>query len=139
MTISSLARRRALARQSRLRPESRRHAARRAGRALVRSTVYRRAREHCEGCGAYLHFTDMEGSHRLAESQGGQYSVVNVLALCSSCHRTGRDAVHARPRGPALERGMRCLSTEDPAVTPVVLWDHRRVLLTAAGGYLEVA
>lgn len=137
LTRTALSRRTPPKRKSRLRPVSARRSAQRVQRAGVRVIVWLRADRRCEACGVPLGIAEMEPSHRQAASQGGPYTPVNIMSLCSACHRTGRNAIHRRPKGEALRRGLRLLSTQDPATVPVRLWDGRLVTLTADGEYEE--
>lgn len=72
--------------------------------------------------------------HRLPVEHGGPSTVPNGLRLCARHH----DRVH-RYRELARGLGLLVARGEDPALTPVQLWDGRVVLLTAAGDYGKVA
>jgi hypothetical protein len=137
-TLTPLRRGKPPTRRAPLAPVSAKRRARRVQQAGVRVIVWLRADRGCEGCGIGLAIWQMEPSHRRAASQGGSYTPSNICCLCASCHRTGRNAVHRRPKGEALRRGLRLLRHEDPASTPVELWDGRRVRLDDRGGYEPV-
>lgn len=104
--------------------------------AELRLVVYRRAGGRCERCGVWLTVAGMECHHRRLRSQGGRDAVVNLVALCPSCHHV---EVHAQPERaraegwivPGLGTGPRV----DPACVPVRLHDGRTVRLGDDGTY----
>jgi hypothetical protein len=64
-----------------------------------------------------------ECHHRKLRSRGGQDSVTNLVALCSTCHRR----VHGHPAW-SEEHGFMVPATQDPASVPVAVglrsWQH---------------
>lgn len=99
----------------------------------LRRQVFARAGGECECCGDRLRQV-WEAHHRKFRSRGGQDSIVNLAALCLLCHRR----IHNHDVW-ATEHGYSVPSTEDPASVPMALHGVLFRLLTADGGYLEVA
>lgn len=62
--------------------------------------------------------------HRLLQSQGGKWEVVNGLRSCRPCHGT---VTNTNGRRPEFERkGWIVASHGDPATTPVLMWHNGR-------------
>lgn len=102
----------------------------------TRAVVLARCAGRCEACGKDLDRGGVDLHHR-QRRRGGDHSPVNLVALHPACHTVAPEAVHQRPAW-ARERGLIVRSTDDPAVTPLVLPSGRRVLLDSAGSYLDV-
>lgn len=98
----------------------------------VRAAVEAREGQRCPMCGERM--TNANTHHRKLRSQGGTDDVVNLVRLHHGCH----NSAHLNPQW-AKENGWIVPAEADPASTPIVMYDGRRVLLTADGGYLEVA
>jgi len=96
----------------------------------LRELLYARAAGRCEACGVRLEHSGMDPHHRKLRSQGGLDTPDNLLAVCRRSHA----AIHANP-AMAYAQGRLLRSWQDPAATPVRLWDGRLVLLTPEGGY----
>ncbi len=95
----------------------------------------------CENCGIWLGRYGGQVQHRDARGMGGSRrgnTADNGGLLCgdpldrSTCH--GR--AEARDAG-MNERGWWLRNGQDPARTPVTLWDGREVRLTGDGGYSD--
>jgi hypothetical protein len=91
----------------------------------------------CEATGAWLGRHGGEIQHRDARGMGGSKranTIVNAALLAAAAHRLAE----ARDGG-MNERGWWLRNGQDPALTPVTLWDGRVVLLTPDGGYAGTA
>lgn len=107
----------------------------------TRETVRRRSGGRCEvAIPGVCHGQATNQHHRLPRRMGGStaagiHAPANLLDLCGSgttgCH--GHLESH---RSEALEHGWLLHAGADPATVPALI-RGRRVLLTAAGGYLE--
>lgn len=70
--------------------------------------------------------------HRVKVEHGGPSIVANGATLCDHHHTR----VHAA-QPETVGRGLLLTRHDNPATTPVMLYDGRRVLLTADGRYEE--
>lgn len=102
--------------------------------AKTRAIVLARCAGRCEACGKLLGQSGVDLHHR-QRRRSGDHSPANLVALHPTCHTIAPEAVHQRPAW-ARERGLIVRSTDDPAMTPLVLPSGRRVLLGADGTYL---
>lgn len=101
----------------------------------TRALVLTRCGGRCEACGKNLERGGVDLHHR-QRRRGGDHSPANLVALHPSCHTVAPEAVHQRPAW-AREQGLIVHSTDDPAITPLMLPSGRRVLLDPAGGYVD--
>jgi len=111
-----------------------------AGRVKVRAAhvqrplVWARSGGRCERCGNGLPVV-WECHHRKLRSQGGDWSLSNLLALHMDCHNAGSPTgVHAHPAD-AYRNGYLVRSAFDPAAAPLLLHGRNWVLLTPDGAY----
>jgi hypothetical protein len=101
----------------------------------AREAVYERARGRCEKCGYSLHIDAWECHHRQLRSQGGTWTLPNLLALHPDCHSAGAPgSVHHGPAA-AYAAGFLVSGYAEPEATPVLLYGRRWVRLTATGDY----
>lgn len=54
--------------------------------AKVMYEAFRRAKDHCEGCGARLVVGKFQYDHIIADALGGEPTLENCQVLCSACH-----------------------------------------------------
>jgi hypothetical protein len=113
---------------------AKRHHAGRDTEAEIRVLVFTRAGGRCEKTGVEVAYSSFACHHRKLKSQGGSDGPENRGCLSTDAHTAGPDAVHRNPRA-AQRDGWIVLSTEDPAKLSVLLYDGRRVHLTADGRY----
>lgn len=126
-------------------PYRRRHAA--TGTRAVREdlnpaqrfVLWTRDGGRCICCGAPVPLDGFDASHRQRRGQGGNNTDFrNRCTMAPWCHRRGPLSPDLYPDA-AGARGLHVAAWEDYADVPVTRWDGVRVLLTAAGGYLEAA
>lgn len=99
----------------------------------VDEVLQARAGYRCELCGEAIR-RRCQRHHRKLRSQGGLDDPTNLVILHPGCHNT----IHLNPVW-AKENGWIVPAGSSPARTPIRLHDIRRVFLTAAGDYREVA
>jgi hypothetical protein len=102
--------------------------------ATQRQLVYERSGGQCERCGFAL-TPVWECHHRKLRSQGGDWSLANLLALHPSCHSGDATSIHGRPKA-AYALGHLVRAGLDTSEMPVQLWGNRWVLLGPSGGYI---
>ena len=54
--------------------------------AKVMYEAFKRAKDHCEGCGARLVVGKFQYDHVIADALGGEPTLENCAVLCSACH-----------------------------------------------------
>lgn len=99
----------------------------------ARRRVLERCGGLCECCGEWMGPV-WACHHRKLRSQGGDWSLPNLLALLPACHNMSSGSVHDQPSA-SYERGYLVHGAADPESEPVLLHGVRRVLLTMSGGY----
>lgn len=97
----------------------------------VRRIVLARCKGRCESCGGDLGDGPTHMHHRKRRTRHN-HTPDNIVALHPTCHVLAPQAVHQRPAW-AAERGLIVRSGGDPASTPLLLPDGRRVLIDPAG------
>jgi hypothetical protein len=97
----------------------------------VRRIVLARCKGRCEACGEDLGDGPTHMHHRKRRTRLN-HTPDNIVALHPTCHVLAPQAVHQRPTW-ARERGLIVRSGADPATTPLLLADGRRVLLDPDG------
>ncbi|ABE67682.1 hypothetical protein Wildcat_77 [Mycobacterium phage Wildcat] len=103
----------------------------RAARNRCIPVVYARSRGICERCGR------REGEsyhHRVNRSQGGWWTVDNIVHLCGDGVRGCHGWVTEHPSA-AADEGFHVKRWEDPASVPILLHGAQRVLLRNDGTY----
>jgi hypothetical protein len=109
--------------------------------APIREALYERAGGRCEISGRPLG-DSWAAHHRRKRGSGGTrkpdvHTLPNLLALCHEAHNLGRPSAHLDPAW-AAERGFMIPEWEVPRLTPVKILCRKWVLLTSAGGYLDI-
>jgi hypothetical protein len=79
----------------------------------------------------------LEVHHRLPLGRGGGDDVRNLVVVCGWGNTAGCHAAMDQDRAEAVRRGFVIPTGGDPAVTPLLLWDGRLVLLDGHGQYVR--
>lgn len=104
--------------------------------AVQRRLVFERAGGRCERCSFGLGLL-WECHHRKLRSQGGDWSLANLLALHPACHSLQPGSVHLEPKV-SYGSGFLVKREDEPRDTPVLLHGKRLVLLSPCGLYVDV-
>ena len=98
----------------------------------LRDKVIAREDHCCIRCGQWAEGGSLH--HRVMRSQGGRNTIENLVLVCGS-GITGCHGWAHHNRTDALAERLLVRSFDDPATTPVRVYGHGWVLLTAAGTY----
>jgi 5-methylcytosine-specific restriction endonuclease McrA len=104
-----------------------------------RVQVYLRANSCCERCGQLIREgMDFSVHHRLPRGRGGRNELPNLVLLCGS-GVTGCHGQVESQRAASYDTGWLVETGVEPSVKPVLVFGIGHALLTADGGYEEVA
>lgn len=87
----------------------------------IKEQVWGRCGGACEFCGFGIStIRQMHVHHRKMRSQGGDWSLPNLMGVHQACHNTGSFSIHANPAR-SYKLGHLVRSGDDPAAIPVQL------------------
>ena len=100
----------------------------------LREAVFNRD-QNCVKCGRTL-YDEVAVHHRKLRKHGGADDIVNLIALCSTCHNIAPESVHQNPKN-SYEAGYLVKSWQNPEEVPVLLANGNKVLLSNDGKYKQ--
>jgi len=104
----------------------------------VQGDVRRRDRFQCQNCGV----AGEQYAHIVPESDGGEYTLENMLFLCYKCHNGWQEPAGTSPemktRLVELSRKLRDQEKSDDVLSSIFSWPAGRVAVVTFGGGMRV-
>jgi hypothetical protein len=108
------------------------------GRGQVQGDVRRRDRFQCQNCGV----VGEQYAHVVPESDGGEYTLENILFLCYKCHNYWQEPAGTSPEMKArlveLSRKLRDQEKNDNVLSSIFSWPAGQAIIVTFGGGMRI-